>query len=171
MLAASLSLCRRGASGPPLRPSLRPHNYPLNVALPRARSLFIGASFIIKKKGLLMSVEKGGSSASAGGFSYLRQPVWWLGMLTMIGGESANFIAYAYAPAILVTPLGAATIAASAVFARFFLGEDMHICGARRAPPERVCVSPSEPEGGGKSVARAPRGLLHECRAGPCRLS
>lgn len=141
------------------------------VALALSSSLFIGASFIIKKKGLLMSVEKGGSSASAGGFSYLRQPVWWLGMLTMIGGESANFIAYAYAPAILVTPLGAATIAASAVFARFFLGEDMHICGARRAPPERVCVSPSEPEGGGGSVARAPRGLLHECRAGPCRLS
>jgi len=99
------------------------------VALALSSSLFIGASFIIKKKGLLMSVEKGGSSASAGGFSYLRQPVWWLGMLTMIGGESANFIAYAYAPAILVTPLGAATIAASAVFARFFLGEDMHICG------------------------------------------
>ena len=31
-------------------------------------------------------------------------------MLTMIVGEIANFAAYAFAPAILVTPLGALSI-------------------------------------------------------------
>ena len=85
------------------------------VAIALSSSIFIGASLIIKKKGLIMSNEAGGKQASQGGFAYLRNPVWWLGMVTMMGGELANFLAYAYAPAILVTPLGAATIAASAV--------------------------------------------------------
>jgi hypothetical protein len=46
----------------------------------------------------------------AGGFSYLREPVWWAGFLTMAAGEVANFAAYAFAPAVLVTPLGALSI-------------------------------------------------------------
>lgn len=48
--------------------------------------------------------------AGAGGFSYLREPVWWCGMISMVLGEFANFAAYAFAPAILVTPLGALSI-------------------------------------------------------------
>ena len=48
--------------------------------------------------------------AGSGGFSYLLQPLWWSGLLTMIVGEVANFAAYAFAPAILVTPLGALSI-------------------------------------------------------------
>ena len=51
-------------------------------------------------------------------------------MCTMIGGECANFAAYAYAPAIVVTPLGATTIVASAIFANCFLGETLHTCDA-----------------------------------------
>jgi len=46
----------------------------------------------------------------AGGFGYLREPIWWAGLLTMVIGEVANFAAYAFAPAILVTPLGALSI-------------------------------------------------------------
>ena len=45
-----------------------------------------------------------------GGYSYLVEPLWWAGMITMIVGEVANFAAYAFAPAILVTPLGALSI-------------------------------------------------------------
>ena len=45
-----------------------------------------------------------------GGYSYLTEPLWWSGMLMMIVGEIANFAAYAFAPAILVTPLGALSI-------------------------------------------------------------
>lgn len=48
--------------------------------------------------------------SGAGGFSYLREPVWWAGLISMIVGEAANFAAYAFAPAILVTPLGALSI-------------------------------------------------------------
>ena len=45
-----------------------------------------------------------------GGYSYLREPTWWIGLLSMVVGEAANFAAYAFAPAILVTPLGALSI-------------------------------------------------------------
>lgn len=45
-----------------------------------------------------------------GGYSYLAQPLWWAGMISMLVGEVANFSAYAFAPAILVTPLGALSI-------------------------------------------------------------
>ena len=48
--------------------------------------------------------------AGSGGYSYLTEPLWWSGMLMMIVGEIANFAAYAFAPAILVTPLGALSI-------------------------------------------------------------
>ena len=98
------------------------------VTLALVSSIFIGTSFIIKKKGLMMAGQTG-LRASAGGYSYLLQPLWWVGMATMIGGEFANLAAYAYAPAIVVTPLGASTIIISAILANCFLGETMHLCG------------------------------------------
>lgn len=49
-------------------------------------------------------------NAGSGGFSYLREPLWWAGMLSLVVGEVANFAAYAFAPAILVTPLGALSV-------------------------------------------------------------
>ncbi|KZV48458.1 hypothetical protein F511_18264 [Dorcoceras hygrometricum] len=50
-------------------------------------------------------------------------------MLTMLVGEGANFAAYAYAPATLVTPLGALSIIFSAVLAHFILDESLHMFG------------------------------------------
>ncbi|KAK1266134.1 hypothetical protein QJS04_geneDACA009117 [Acorus gramineus] len=91
-------------------------------------SFFIGASFIVKKKGL----KKAGATsvrAGVGGYSYLYEPLWWVGMITMIVGEVANFAAYAFAPAILVTPLGALSIIISAVLAHIILRERLHIFG------------------------------------------
>ncbi|KAI9102675.1 magnesium transporter NIPA-domain-containing protein [Phlyctochytrium arcticum] len=58
-------------------------------------------------------------------YSYLQNHKWWAGMVTMILGEVANFAAYTYAPAILVTPLGAGSVVVSAVLASFFLHEDL----------------------------------------------
>ncbi|EXC10885.1 hypothetical protein L484_002549 [Morus notabilis] len=113
---------------------------------------FIGASFIIKKKGLRRAAATSGIRAGYGGYAYLLEPLWWLGLITsnsfffflgasvvarldhkttitgliftdhvqislefmisdlVIVGEIANFTAYAFAPAILVTPLGALSI-------------------------------------------------------------
>jgi len=83
------------------------------LTLAMSSSAFIGSSFVIKKVGLKKAGDKGVRAAS-GGFSYLYEPLWWLGMITMILGEVANFAAYAFAPAVLVTPLGALSIIFSA---------------------------------------------------------
>ncbi|KAK0588580.1 hypothetical protein LWI29_002876 [Acer saccharum] len=98
------------------------------LVLALSSSIFIGASFIVKKKGL----KKAGASgvrAGVGGYSYLYEPLWWVGMITMIVGEIANFAAYAFAPAILVTPLGALSIIISAALAHIILREKLHIFG------------------------------------------
>ncbi|KAL9240101.1 hypothetical protein vseg_014359 [Gypsophila vaccaria] len=91
-------------------------------------SVFIGSSFIIKKKGL-MKAGHSGVRAGSGGHSYLAEPWWWAGMIAMIVGEIANFAAYAFASAILVTPLGALSIIFSAVLAHFILQEKLHMFG------------------------------------------
>ncbi|XP_042428076.1 probable magnesium transporter NIPA1 [Zingiber officinale] len=98
------------------------------LVLAMSSSIFIGLSFIVKKKGL-QKAGANGVRAGSGGFSYLYEPIWWVGMLTMILGEVANFAAYAFAPAILVTPLGALSIIVSAVLAHFMLNEKLHIFG------------------------------------------
>ncbi|MCO5571513.1 hypothetical protein L7F22_025255 [Adiantum nelumboides] len=98
------------------------------LILALSSSLFIGASFIVKKKGL----KRAGATsvrAGLGGYSYLHEPLWWAGMITMIVGEAANFAAYAFAPAILVTPLGALSIIVSAALAHVMLKERLHVLG------------------------------------------
>ncbi|KAJ8453010.1 hypothetical protein Cgig2_014773 [Carnegiea gigantea] len=119
-------------------------------------SLFIGSSFILKKKGLRRAAAKG-TRAGYGGYSYLLEPLWWAGLVSSVFmlaflqpplffiicvanltiqcfpffklsnsvfiGEVANFVAYVYAPAVLVTPLGALSIIISAVLAHFILKE------------------------------------------------
>jgi magnesium transporter len=47
----------------------------------------------------------------------------------VIVGEIANFAAYAFAPAVLVTPLGALSIIVSAVLAHVLLNERLHPFG------------------------------------------
>ncbi|KAL6522230.1 hypothetical protein OROMI_032107 [Orobanche minor] len=91
-------------------------------------SAFIGSSFIVKKKGL-QRAGASGSRAGSGGYGYLLEPLWWIGMATMIIGEFANFVAYMYAPAVLVTPLGASSIIVSAVLAHFLLKEKLRKLG------------------------------------------
>lgn len=91
-------------------------------------SAFIGSSFILKKKGLKRAGASG-TRAGVGGYTYLLEPLWWAGMVTMIVGEVANFVAYVYAPAVLVTPLGALSIIISAVLAHFMLKERLQKMG------------------------------------------
>nr|CAD1824537.1 unnamed protein product [Ananas comosus var. bracteatus] len=144
------------------------------LVLALSSSVFIGASFIVKKKGLQKPGRRGlgqvrdrrsrsncshyaivkvnitldvticmldlalgmasqlekakvAKTRWIGGYSYLYEPLWWAGMVTMIVGEIANFAAYAFAPAILVTPLGALSIIISAALAYVILREKLHI--------------------------------------------
>ncbi|CAN1835271.1 Probable magnesium transporter NIPA2 [Linum perenne] len=69
-------------------------------------SIFIGSSFIVKKKGLKKAADNG-TRAGLGGYSYLYQPWWWAGMITMM--EAIFFC--------------------SAVLAHFILQEKLHIFG------------------------------------------
>ncbi|KAF3434639.1 hypothetical protein FNV43_RR21724 [Rhamnella rubrinervis] len=100
----------------------------MGVILAMASSAFIGSSFILKKKGLKRA-GAAGTRAGVGGYTYLLEPLWWAGMVTMIVGEVANFVAYVYAPAVLVTPLGALSIIISAVLAHFLLKERIQKMG------------------------------------------
>ncbi|RLN23868.1 hypothetical protein C2845_PM07G30130 [Panicum miliaceum] len=76
-----------------------------------ASSAFIGVSFIVKKKGLRRAAAAG-ARAGVGGYGYLLEPLWWVGMVT-----------------ILVTPLGALSIIVSAVLAHFTLNEKLRRVG------------------------------------------
>ncbi|KAF9955428.1 hypothetical protein BGZ72_003737, partial [Mortierella alpina] len=96
----------------------------IGMGLAISSGAFIGASFVVKKKGLLLS------SAIAGeGHAYLRSPLWWTGMVMMIVGEICNFIAYSFAPALIVTPLGALSVVVCAVLSSIVLKEKLSLQG------------------------------------------
>ncbi|ORY86259.1 magnesium transporter NIPA-domain-containing protein [Protomyces lactucae-debilis] len=100
----------------------------IGLGLAISSSLAIGTSFIITKKGLIDAQRRQGFD-SEDSFGYLQNPIWWAGMVTMIVGEVANFAAYTFAPAILVTPLGALSVLIGAVLASIFLKEQLGVLG------------------------------------------
>ena len=87
---------------------------------------------IFPKQGLNEASERHGFEGD--GFSYLKSLTWWGGIitsrhlyidqsvytqltnLTVVVGEIANFAAYAFAPPIMVTPLGALSVLIGYVF-------------------------------------------------------
>ena len=87
----------------------------------------IGTSFVITKKGLNDAADKHGFEGD--GFAYLKTPLWWAGISTLVIGEVANLAAYAFAPAILVTPLGALSVLIGAVLGAYFLDEELGTLG------------------------------------------
>ncbi|XP_014859579.1 PREDICTED: magnesium transporter NIPA2 isoform X1 [Poecilia mexicana] len=105
------------------------YDFYIGLALAISSSIFIGGSFILKKKGLLRLAKKGSMRAGQGGHAYLKEWLWWAGLLSMGAGEAANFAAYAFAPATLVTPLGALSVLVSAVLSSYFLTERLNLHG------------------------------------------
>ncbi|VDN89658.1 unnamed protein product [Brugia pahangi] len=102
----------------------------IGLSLAISSSLFIGSSFIIKKKALIKLAQVDCTHrASEGGFGYLREWLWWFGVLTMGTGEACNFAAYAFAPASLVTPLGALSVIVTAVLSSKLLKERLNLLG------------------------------------------
>ncbi|KFY10719.1 hypothetical protein V491_07505 [Pseudogymnoascus sp. VKM F-3775] len=99
----------------------------IGLALAVASTLMIGTSFVITKMGLMHAEEHLGFEGE--GFTYLKSPIWWAGIITMVLGEVANFAAYAFAPAILVTPLGALSVLIGAVLGSYFLKEELGTLG------------------------------------------
>ncbi|XP_045417050.1 magnesium transporter NIPA2 isoform X2 [Eulemur rufifrons] len=86
------------------------YDFYIGLGLAMSSSIFIGGSFILKKKGLLRLARKGSMRAVG-------------------AGEVANFAAYAFAPATLVTPLGALSVLVSAILSSYFLSERLNLHG------------------------------------------
>jgi hypothetical protein len=55
--------------------------------------------------------------------SYLKSPYWWAGIVLMTIGEAGNFLAYGFAPASIVSPLGVVALISNCIIAPFFLKE------------------------------------------------
>jgi len=106
----------------------------IGLALAVSSSIAIGTSFIITKKGLIDAARRTRDASSRTGpvdsKAYLRNPIWWAGMITMAVGEIANFTAYAFAPPVLVTPLGALSVLIGAILASIFLKEELGRIGS-----------------------------------------
>ncbi|XP_055592093.1 magnesium transporter NIPA2 [Uranotaenia lowii] len=113
----------------PIDDLYRQQDFYIGLSLALSSSFFIGSSFIIKKIGLIRLSRVGSMRASAGGFGYLKDWIWWAGLISMGIGEAANFAAYAFAPASLVTPLGALSVIVTAVMASKFLNERLNLLG------------------------------------------
>ncbi|XP_056140239.1 magnesium transporter NIPA4 [Lampris incognitus] len=101
----------------------------LGVTLAVLSAFLIGGSVILKKRALIRLACNGQTRAGDGGHGYLKDWLWWSGLLTMGAGEVANFAAYVFAPATVVTPLGALSVLISAVLSSCLLGETLNILG------------------------------------------
>ncbi|KKZ68554.1 hypothetical protein EMCG_05841 [[Emmonsia] crescens] len=55
--------------------------------------------------------------------SYLTSPYWWAGIIIMTIGEAGNFLAYGFAPASIVSPLGVVALISNCLIAPFMLKE------------------------------------------------
>ncbi|GME53378.1 putative duf803 domain membrane protein [Neofusicoccum parvum] len=55
--------------------------------------------------------------------SYLESPYWWIGIVLMIIGEAGNFLAYGFAPASIVSPLGVVALISNCIIAPIMLKE------------------------------------------------
>lgn len=102
---------------------------------------------------------------------YLHSKSWWLGMVMIIFGETGNFIAYGFAPASVVAPLGTVTLISNALLApimlqerfrrRDLLGIVLAVCGAvvvvMSSKTEEIQLSPQAIE----AALRQPKFLIY----------
>jgi hypothetical protein len=99
----------------------------IGVVLAVSSSVAIGSSYVTTKIGLQDAAQRHGFDGD--GFEYFRNRIWWTGMVMMVLGELFNFAAYAFAPAVLVTPLGALSVLTATVLGAHFLKERLGVLG------------------------------------------
>lgn len=63
------------------------------------------------------------TSTGADAKTYLSSPYWWAGILLMTIGEAGNFLAYGFAPASIVSPLGVVALVSNCIIAPCLLKE------------------------------------------------
>lgn len=69
------------------------------------------------------STGSGTAEATYKQTSYLKSPYWWFGIILMTVGECGNFLAYGFAPASIVSPLGVVALISNCIIAPFMLKE------------------------------------------------
>lgn len=67
--------------------------------------------------------ETSGDDGNEVSTTYLKSPSWWAGQVLMTIGEMGNFLAYGFAPASIVSPLGVVALISNCVIAPLFFGE------------------------------------------------
>jgi len=78
---------------------------------------------------LAQSFQSGDSRSSDGegvkkvSSTYLKDPYWWLGQVLITIGEMGNFLAYGFAPASIVSPLGVVALISNCVIAPILFKE------------------------------------------------
>eukprot|EP00286_Rhodomonas_abbreviata_P017212 CAMPEP_0181331590 /NCGR_PEP_ID=MMETSP1101-20121128/24589_1 /TAXON_ID=46948 /ORGANISM="Rhodomonas abbreviata, Strain Caron Lab Isolate" /LENGTH=502 /DNA_ID=CAMNT_0023441073 /DNA_START=231 /DNA_END=1736 /DNA_ORIENTATION=+ len=92
----------------------------IGIALALSGNFLISLSLNLQKY-----VHNLNEEMSGGAKSYTEIPLWWFGMFLMVTGESGNFLAYAYASATLVAPLGAITVISNCILAHYVLKEEL----------------------------------------------
>ncbi|XP_033125784.1 NIPA-like protein 2 [Anneissia japonica] len=81
-------------------------------------NLMISIAMNIQKYALMQLIKRGASE-----HDYTKSRLWWFGIVLMVFGELGNFMAYGFAPATTVAPLGTTTVLANAYIASLYLGE------------------------------------------------
>ena len=128
----------------------------VGVLLALCSSVAIGSSYVVIKVGLKDASERHGFRGD--GYEYFRNPTWWIGMVMQILGELFNFAAYTFAPAVLITPLGARSVLTATVLGAYLLKERLNVVGklgcamclvgsvliVANAPPDRDVESMDE---------------------------
>ena len=69
------------------------------------------------------TIKQSDQRSSQDGKTYLSSPYWWGGILLMTIGEAGNFLAYGFAPASIVSPLGVVALVSNCIIAPLLLKE------------------------------------------------
>lgn len=142
----------------------------IGVLLAVFSSIAIGSSYVTTKIGLKDAKERHGFKGD--GFEYFRNPIWWTGMIMLVLGEIFNFAAYAFAPAVLVTPLGALSVLTGTILGAYFLKERLTILGklgcALCLVGSVLIVANAPPD---KEVATVNEILHFAVQPGPCMIT
>jgi multidrug transporter EmrE-like cation transporter len=89
----------------------------IGVAFAFVGNLGIAASLCVQKKAH-NEIVSGGDM-----IKFYQSPLWWVGMACNILGELGNLLAYGFAPASVVAPVGAIGVVGNCLFAWYFLHE------------------------------------------------
>jgi len=91
----------------------------IGVTLAVVGNAVIALSFNLQKKAHLENEKR--KEKGQAPLPFVKLPVWWMGIILMATGELGNFMAYGWAPATMVAPLGAVNIVVNAFISRVWL--------------------------------------------------